>query len=137
MAAFGRVQVQLAAAQREYGTLMDDVRASPTLALLNRGDVQASVGRSRETLHQLTAALTRIRERARTSGAEPNLRAAAASAARLQASLAALDSVMRLQGGTADRLLRDSALVRAIGAARAELDSLIADAKRNPLRYVF
>lgn len=137
MAAYGRVQVQLAAAQREYATLMDDVRASPTLALLGRGDVQASVARSRETLAQLTAALTRIRERARTSGAEPNLRAAAASATRLQASLAALDSVMRIQGGTADRLMRDSALVRAIGAARAELDSLMADAKRNPLRYVF
>ena len=134
--AYGRVQAQLARAQQEYRMLAEDVRRSPALALLGEGGVQTSLERSRVTLRQLLEALGQAGERAEESGALANAQAAAASAARLQRSLAQLETAMRA-GGTMDRLLRDSALVRALAAARAELDSLVADAKRRPLRYVF
>lgn len=138
MAGFERVRLQLGQAQQEYALLMADVRASPTLALFTGGDgVGASLQQSQATLRELMGALQQVRSRAESTGAAGNARALAASARQLQQSLAELEAVMRAEGGTVDRLLRDSALVHAIAAARAELDSLIADAKRRPFRYVF
>ena len=37
--------------------------------------------------------------------------------------------------GTAGRVMRDSAIVRQVAAARIQLDSLISDIKSRPLRY--
>ena len=37
--------------------------------------------------------------------------------------------------GTAGRLTRDSALVRQVARAQAQLDSIVADVKARPLRY--
>lgn len=137
LAGFERVQAQLGRAQREYALLMADVRESPTLALVTGGGMGASLQQSQATLRELLGALQQVRSRAESTGAAGNARALAASANRLQRSLAELEATMRAEGGTVDRLMRDSALVHAIAAARAELDSLIADAKRRPFRYVF
>lgn len=135
--AFQRVQQQLGRAQQEYERLMADVQASPALELLGGNGAGASLQRSRATLQQVLAAVTDLRERAESTGATGNARALMASAGDLQRSLAELDSAMRRRGGTLDRMARDSALVDAMAAARLALDSLIADARRRPFRYVF
>ena len=136
LASFQRVQLQLGRAQQEYARLMGDVRTSPGLALLG-GGAQGSIQRSRATLQQLMDGMAGLRAKADESGATANAGALMASAAQLQGSLAALDSAMKARGGTLDRMARDSALADALVNARVALDSLIADAKARPFRYVF
>lgn len=51
--------------------------------------------------------------------------------------LATADSMLNDPNSTYTRIRSDSALIRAIDGARAELDALIADVRRNPLRYAF
>src|SRR5690606_5784560 len=122
---------------QEYARLMADVQASPALALLGENPAGPSLQRSRATLASLLSAMTGLQERAEETGATGNARALMASAGALQRSLAQLDSAMQQRGGTLDRMARDSALVDAMAAAQLALDSLIADAKRRPFRYVF
>lgn len=137
LASFDVVQQRLAAAQREYGLLAADLRASPALAALGDGGLQTSLTDARNTLAQLAQAFRSLQERAAAAGVQDGAQRLGATSARLQQTLAELEREMRVQGGTVDRLMRDSALVKALAGARAELDSVIADAKRNPLRYVF
>lgn len=138
LAQVDRAMTGLDAMVTELLKLQANVNASPGAALLQDPAFRASLDRTRAH----TAALrTAIAELGRPEGAAAEVRAALARlqmrgdslGARLDAARAALDN----PNGSLARLQQDSALVRAIGAARAELDSLIADARRNPLRFVF
>jgi len=137
LASLERVRGRLAAAQSEYRQLQRDLRASPLLAGVQSGDLSAALARSGHSLGSLLQALQQLQERARGHGLSTNTTALAARAAALQRSLGELQAALRAQGGTLDRLARDSALVRALAGARMELDSLLADARRRPLRYGF
>lgn len=137
LASYQRVQLQLAAAQAEYQQLRVQLQASPLVAGLQSGELSAALDQSRATMTELLQALRDVPERMRASGLNANASALGARAAALQRSLAALQDTMRQRGGTLDRLGRDSALVRALAGARLELDSLLADVRRRPLRYVF
>lgn len=55
----------------------------------------------------------------------------------LRARLERLEERMRMQGGPAARLATDTALQAALRRARAQLDSLVVEARANPLRFVF
>jgi ABC-type transporter Mla subunit MlaD len=137
LAGLQRATAQLAAASREYRRLQAALAASPLVASVGSGELNASLARSRTTVAALLAALADAQQRVRSSGLDANFKAMTARAGALQRSLAELQSEMREGGGTLDRLARDSALVRAIAAARTELDSLLVEARRNPLRFVF
>lgn len=137
LAGFERATAQLATASTEYQRLRAAMAASPLLESLGSGELNASISRSRATLAALLDALAGAQQRMRSSGLNANVQTMNARATALQRSLADLQSEMRAGGGTLDRLARDSALVRAIAAARTELDSLLVEARRNPLRFVF
>jgi phospholipid/cholesterol/gamma-HCH transport system substrate-binding protein len=53
----------------------------------------------------------------------------------LRNELAITSALLERPGGTAGRVLRDSAIVRQVAGARVQLDSLITDIKNRPLRY--
>jgi len=135
--AMAQVQLQLTGAEREYTRLMSDLRASPLLTAWQSGELGATLAHSSETLSATLSALQQLQQRAGQSGLAAGTAGLTARAGALQQALASLQSAMRERGGTLDRMARDSALVRALASARMELDSLLADARRNPWRYVF
>ncbi len=119
-------------------------------AMLRDTALSAGTRRARADLAALSAAM---RERAarfeallpRAAAESGTQRAAGDSlagdvAGRLRTLAARLDSLragFSAADGTLPRLARDSALAVALTGVRAALDSLVADAKRHPLRYVF
>jgi len=137
LAALEQVTRQLADARLGYQQLRRDLEANPLLNGVRSGELSASLGRSRARLTEVLASLGEVQRRAQASGLSGNAAGMVARAEALQRSLSALQATMHEQGGTMERLARDSALVRALAGARAQLDSLLADTRRNPLRYVF
>ncbi|HSJ14177.1 MAG TPA: MlaD family protein [Longimicrobiales bacterium] len=136
-AGFARMERQLAATQREFEALMRDVERSPALALLGGDEVARVTAQLDQVLQEVGRALDRQQEQLRRSGAADGLVSVGGRAAELRATLAALQAEMRAGGGMIDRLERDSALLHAIDRARTELDSLVAEVRRNPLRFAF
>jgi phospholipid/cholesterol/gamma-HCH transport system substrate-binding protein len=143
-----RLQQRLSDTQRAFagmdGAMMEaqrlraDIQANPGVALLRDPAFQRSLSQARSHADALPAAITQLRERA-GQGSE-----VAAALARLQlradsvgAQLAAAAAMIEEQQGTLGRMQHDTAIVRAVNAARASLDSLIAEVRGNPLRFVF
>jgi phospholipid/cholesterol/gamma-HCH transport system substrate-binding protein len=123
---------------QESGRLQRDLADNPGLALLRDPAFAASLARVSATadeLPRLFGELTRADGGAAQVGAAlGRLQARADSLAGL---LAAASDALVTPNGTLLRLQQDTAIQRAIAAARADLDSLIADVRRNPLRYAF
>jgi ABC-type transporter Mla subunit MlaD len=132
---FQRVALHLGAAHREYTALMADVERSPSLSLLNGEELGRVIGRLEGVLTEVGDALARQQDQVRASGLREELARVQERARAASRALAALQETMR--DGTLDRMGRDSALVHALGRARLELDSLLADVRRNPFRYAF
>jgi hypothetical protein len=132
-----RAFAALDVAALEVRQLRGAIVASPGVALMADTAFTAALDRTRSHAIELPAMLARLRD-----GAGPATDVAAALS-RLQAradSLSAqLDAIAALVGpnSSLSRFQHDSALVRALNSARTELDSLIAEARRNPLRFVF
>jgi hypothetical protein len=128
----------LDAAMDEAQRLRTDLGANPGLALLQDPGFAASLEGTRAHAAELPIMIGRLRDSAgpaaevRTALARLQLRADSLSV-QLAAAAAALDN----PNGTLSRMQQDTALTRALNAARADLDSLSADVRRNPLRYVF
>lgn len=128
----------LGAAVDEARVLQADLDANPGYALLRDPAFRAALENTRAHAAALPALVAALRERA---GRSSELRVALARLQQrvdsLNVRLAAASESLGDPNGTLARMQQDSALMRAIGAARAELDSLLADVRRNPLRYVF
>jgi ABC-type transporter Mla subunit MlaD len=134
-AGFARVERHLTAAQREYDDLMSAVEQSPGLALLSGEELAGVTERLARILDDVAAALAQQQERLRESGAQEGIARVQKRAESVSAALDELRTTMDRQHGTLSRMSTDSALVQAIARARAELDSLIAEVKRNPMRF--
>ena len=92
--------------------------------------------RTRELRAQLEAAGERAR--AAHSDASPSLERLAAHADTISSILAELDTrVKQGGGGLMIRAQRDSAISKGLHRAQQLVDSLIAETKRNPLRFWF
>lgn len=135
MAALARVQAGFAGSQRELARLSASLAASPMMNLTSDPAVERALSRLRAASAEL-----------RTSsgaGADPavaRVQAAFAPLTRHAGELSArLDSLRMLAApnGTLTRMQNDSALAVAIRGAQAQLDSLIAEARANPARFVF
>jgi ABC-type transporter Mla subunit MlaD len=138
MAQAARAAAAMDAAMDEARRLQADLRANDGLVLLDDPAFAASLERVREHAAGLPAAVTRLRGQAEgTADVIVALARLEARADTLRASLEAAARLLDASGGFAGRITRDSALIRAIDAARASLDSLVAEARRNPLRFVF
>jgi ABC-type transporter Mla subunit MlaD len=122
----------------EAARLQRDMDANPGLALLRDPAFAAAVERAQATARELPLLIGRLQEQ---DGAVADVRSALARlqqrAEALDAQLAAASAALENPNGSLARLQQDTAIQRAINAARAELDSLIVEARRNPLRFVF
>ncbi|HSJ09710.1 MAG TPA: MlaD family protein [Longimicrobiales bacterium] len=130
--ALADIQVSIA----EVGRMSDDLETGAGLATLRDPAFAASLARARSHVAAMPGLIERMQQRsadaAEIGGALTRLQTRADS---LSAQLALV--ALRTENGTLMRLQRDTALIRAMNAARAELDSLMAEARRNPLRFVF
>jgi ABC-type transporter Mla subunit MlaD len=132
--AFGGLELAMAEGRR----MQSDMDANEGLAVLQSPEFAATLQRARTTageIPRLLSAFTAQTGRAGEVGAA--LARLQRRADSLSVQLAAATAALENPNGSLARFQRDSALVRAIGKARADLDSLIAEAKRNPLRFVF
>jgi hypothetical protein len=137
LAATQRAFVSLDAAMAETRRIRADIAASPAVALFADPAFAASLERTREHAGALPAMIARLRDHAGGAGDV----SAALQRLQLRAdSLAAqLDQAAALMApnSSAARFSQDSAVQRALNGARAELDSLLVEVRRNPLRFVF
>jgi phospholipid/cholesterol/gamma-HCH transport system substrate-binding protein len=132
--AFAGMDAAMAEAQR----LRTDLQANPGLALLRDPAFQASLERTRGYATELPATIAQLRERVGEAGEiGPALARLQARADTLSAQLTAAAAMLEAGEGTLGRMQHDTALVRAVNAARASLDSLVAEVRNNPLRFVF
>jgi hypothetical protein len=118
--------------------LQDDVDASPGMALLRDPSFAAALEGTRAHAAELPVLFRRMSDSTSAAG---EVRSAVARfqlrADSLRTQLDAAATMLNDPNTTLSRMQQDSALLRAVNAARADLDSLIADIRRNPLRYVF
>jgi ABC-type transporter Mla subunit MlaD len=135
---FARMERGLTGVQAELARLTASAAGSPMLNMLGDTAWTASVERLAGTMRELAAALDSAAAPDRTRVADVR---AAFAAMKLRADALALEAD-RLRAASSDngllsRMARDSAIAVAIRGVQAQLDSLIAEARRNPLRFVF
>jgi phospholipid/cholesterol/gamma-HCH transport system substrate-binding protein len=132
--AFAGLDVAMSEAQQ----LRADLQANPGYALLRDPAFQRSLEGTRRLAVELPAVIGQARARAGNAGeVAAALGRMQARADSLAAQLTATAALLEEQQGTLGRMQHDTALVRAVNAARASLDSLIAEVRGNPLRFVF
>jgi ABC-type transporter Mla subunit MlaD len=133
-----RILAELDGAMLEVQQLRSDLAGNEGLAALRDPAFRASLERATAHAAELPRAVAALRERAdgpadvQAALARLQLRADTLRL-RLDAAAAMLNDPLGLTG----RMQRDTALARAVDAARASLDSLVAEVRRNPLRFVF
>jgi ABC-type transporter Mla subunit MlaD len=133
-----RLESSLRGVQREFDELGRTLETAPGLAFAEEAGIAASLERLNATAREIGAALDQARvrhgdgARAVASALDQLARRSNALASDAAALAALIDDA-----GTLRRLQADSALLKGIHAVRAQLDSLIMEARRNPLRFVF
>jgi ABC-type transporter Mla subunit MlaD len=133
-----RVSLQLEAAMAEVQQVRAELAANPGVALLNDPAFRASIERARAQVAGLPALFASAQERA-ASTADVRLAFGQLQvrADTLAAQLAAAAALLDNPDGFIGRSQQDTALARAVNGARLSLDSLMAEVRRNPLRFVF
>jgi phospholipid/cholesterol/gamma-HCH transport system substrate-binding protein len=126
------------AAMLEVRRMSADAERNPGLALVRDTGFAASLQRARAHAAELPAAVDQLRERVGATGElAPALARLQLRADTLRAQLDAASALLAQPDGFAGRFRHDAALLNAVHEARLSLDSLIAEARRNPLRFVF
>ena len=134
-----RLNRNLGTTMSEFRTLTTMMRSSPGRALSDPTFKQMLQNLS-ATSRQVSNALTTAAERARRaqSDAEPSLRRLSARADTIGSIIAAIQARIETSGGgLLIRAQKDTAIVKGLHEAQVQLDSLIAETKRNPLRFWF
>ena len=131
---FERVQENFEGVQRELEVLTASAEDGSLQLMLADPATRASFTRTRAALTELSA---RARARRASVGTlrEP-ARQLERHATQLSGQLRTLQELAD-STGFFGRMGRDTALLAAVAATQAQLDSLIAEAKKNPLKYVF
>jgi ABC-type transporter Mla subunit MlaD len=132
-----RVSDHLAAAARELRDLTITLQSGPlnTLSDPEFNRVISDLGR---TVAVLRNSFVRASEQARAarSEAEPALRRLTARADTISQAITELQqAIAQSGGGLLTRAMTDSAIVKALHGAQAQLDSLIVETKRAPWRF--
>lgn len=127
-----RIQTRFAGSQAELARLSEAIASSAARDFADDASLARAIARLRSAAADASA-------HAADGGGAARMQAAlaplAAHANALNAQLAALR--MNGENGTFARLQNDSALAVAVRRTQAQLDSLIAEVTRNPLRFVF
>ena len=134
-----RLGRRLAATARELRALALAVQEGP-LNTFSDPQFKRIVGGLGQSARELRDSFARAAERARAARADaaPAMERLAARADTISAALTQLQQAVDAGGGgLLIRAQRDSAIIKAMHAAQAQLDSLVAETKRNPLRFWF
>jgi len=134
-----RLERQFSASLEGMKQLVDALDESP-IAVLSDPQWKRSVNSLSENGRDLTAQLRAAANRARAahSDARPSLERLASRADTISSILEGIKAqVTQTGGGLLIRAQSDSAIVAGLHEARVQLDSLIAQTKRNPLRFWF
>ena len=126
-------------ARRELAELQAGMRAGSLakLVAIQRHDGPMSRVRKRGAEIQRLFADAQRRAGRERQAIAPAQRSLMVHARALQAELATLRALTTQPVGTLGRMQRDSALQRAMERARVQLDSLVTESRKHPLRYVF
>ena len=128
---------RLSAAQAQFRSLDAAYRTGPLAARLQDREWRAAIGRTRTTAAELRSLFRRGAAPPEAATLGPELARLAARADTLSRELRRIEAALSAPGGVPAPLGRDTALARALRAARAELDSLIVETRSNPLRFFF
>jgi hypothetical protein len=138
MDAAERAFAAMDAAMQEVARTRADAGRNPGLALVRDTAFTASLQRAQAHAGELPAAVGQLRDRVGATGeVAPMLAQLQLRADTLRARLDAAAALLEQTDGFVGRFQQDAALLNAVHAARASLDSLVAEARRNPLRFVF
>jgi hypothetical protein len=132
-----KIDRQLLASAAGLRKLFDDLDDFQTFSdpVLTRALRRVS-DNGRELGKQLRAAVDRAR--AAHADASPSLEQLAARADTMTSILADMNArIAQSGGGLLIRAQRDSAIIKGLHEAQTQLDSLMAETKRNPLRFWF
>jgi ABC-type transporter Mla subunit MlaD len=135
----GRLNSQMAAAARELRAFTLAVQEGP-VNTLSDPEFKRIVGSLGSTIGELRQTFVQAAERARAAraDAEPALRRLAARADTISMQISTLQNAIASSGGgLLVRAQTDTAIVKALHEAQVQMDSLIAETKRNPLRFWF
>lgn len=134
-----RLNASLRNTTAEFHSLMSAMEDGPMSYWRDPG-FQTSLRNVMALSGQLRDSFAAASERARRaqSDAQPALARLTARADTIQRELAAVNArITTSGGGLLLRAQKDSAITEAVHGARLQLDSLIAETKRNPLRFWF
>jgi ABC-type transporter Mla subunit MlaD len=134
-----RLNARLATTSRELRAFTAAVRGGP-LNTLSDPEFKRIVGSLGDMIGELRSTFMQAADRARAArgDAEPALRRLAARADTISAQISQLqNAIAQSGGGLLVRAQTDSAIVKALHEAQVQMDSLIAETKRNPLRFWF
>ena len=139
MAALAPVMRNMAAAQQELASLTTAVQNGPALELLSDGRLNDHIASLQKTAAELGPAFATARSRMTDAetGVAASMGRMQTGAERLSASLTRLQALMEENNGTMYRMSADSALLRTLHGVQAQLDTLMMEARKNPLRFVF
>lgn len=124
---------------REMKSLTDAID-NGAFNVLGDPEFKRTVGSISALMGELRNSFSRAADRARAarSDAEPALRRLTARADTISAQIALLQTAIASGGGgLLVRVQTDSAIFKALHGAQAQMDSLIAETKRNPTRFWF
>jgi ABC-type transporter Mla subunit MlaD len=133
-----KLQDNLASVMTEFRDFNESLRASPTHSA--QVEVQAALKRLQANNAELQKALHQAMQRAQAARTDmqPALRQMMARADTISGVVAELRRrVTENGGGLLLRAQKDSAIVKALHEATIQLDSLMAETRRNPLRFWF
>jgi len=128
---------RVSAAQAQLRSLDVGYRTGPLAARLQDQQWRAAIGRTRTAAAELRSLFQRGAGSRDAASLGPEIARLAARADTLIQELHRLEAALALPGGVPAPIGRDTALARALRAARAELDSLVSETRRNPLRFFF
>lgn len=134
-----RIDRQLTASAAAFRELLASLQTSP-MRMISDTAWQHLIERLNVNGRQLSEALTYAADRARAAhrDARPSLERLTARTDTISSVLADIQSrIAETGGGYLVRSQRDSSIVKGMHRAQEQLDSLIAETKRNPLRFWF
>jgi phospholipid/cholesterol/gamma-HCH transport system substrate-binding protein len=134
-----RMSRQLMATAHELQEFADAFDQGP-VNTIGDPEFMRSVSNINRMMDELGVSFSQAADRARAAraDAEPGLRRLAARADTISAQINQLQqAISNRGGGLLVRAQTDSAIVKALHGAQAQMDSLIAETKKNPMRFWF
>jgi ABC-type transporter Mla subunit MlaD len=138
MASLAPVLHNMQTARTEFAALMDGVQNGAAADFMANREFSEDLRSLQRSAGQLGPAFATARARldSATTGGGASLEQLQRNAERLSAAINELQRMVATENGTLHRMTADSALLRSLHGVQAQLDSLIIEAKRNPLRFI-